>query len=569
MTATAMNPEEHTVRTDEPQTVADAGAGIEQKEKSNPPADVETGVRQGDTADGEPTQDEEDNYLHGMPLVLMTLSLMVGVLMVALDNSIIATAVPKIASKFDSLGDVAWYASAYLLAQMSFQPTFGKIYTFFNLKWVYLASAIIFEGGSVLCAAAPNSPAFIMGRAISGLGAAGMFCGAMTITSRIVSMRKRPMLLAIITSMYGIAAVIGPSLGGVFTHSKQLTWRFCFWINLPLGALMASIIFFYYPLSLGEASNGDWTLKDKILGLGLKSAVILAGTLVCLLLALQWGGTKHPWSDSRVIGCLVGFGLLLSLFVYIQIRQGEEALIRPRIISQRTVLISCIFSALFQGAMTTETYVLPFYFQAVKGVDPQQSGINVLPHGVTVTVMTIIIGTAMTWLGQYVPFMWAGGAIFTVAAGLLYTINEHTPMAKWFGYEVAAGAGFGTAIQVSTIAVQVVLSTADIPLGVVLVLLSLALGGSVGLSISQNVFQNSLRQRLNTVADIDIQAVIASGGTDLEHVVSADSLASVRDAFRYGISNAFLVSTALGGIAFLASLGIERRKIKSKKEGDE
>ncbi|ENH75389.1 Putative HC-toxin efflux carrier TOXA [Fusarium oxysporum f. sp. cubense race 1] len=535
-----------------------ASVGTEDREKSHPPANLEAGIRQDEAVDGEPSQ-EEDNYLHGLPLVLMSLSLMVGVLMIALDNSIIATAIPKITSKFDSLGDVgnlstAWYASAYLLTQMSFQPTFGKIYTFFNLKWVYLISSIIFEAGSILCAAAPSSAAFIIGRAIAGLGAAGVFCGAMIIISKIVEMRKRPLLLAIISSMYGIASVIGPSLGGVFTHSKQLTWRFCFWINLPLGAIMALIICFYYPISLGEAPDSDHTLKEKILGLGLKSAVILAGALVCLFLALQWGGTKHPWSD---------------LFVYIQIRQGEAALIRPRIISQRSVFLGCLFSALYQGAMTTQSYHLPFYFQAVKGVDPQSSGVDILPHGVTVTIATLITGSIITWLGYYVPFMWAGSAIFTIGAGLLYTISQNTPLARWFGYEVLAGAGFGIAIQIPIFAVQVVLVAGDIPLGTVLIILSQALGGSVGLSISQNVFQNSLRQRLNTIADIDIQAVIAAGGTDLEHVVSADSLAHVRDAFRYGISNAFLVSTALGGVAFLASIGMERKKIKSKKEGGE
>ncbi|KAJ4128437.1 hypothetical protein NW765_012819 [Fusarium oxysporum] len=332
---------------------------------------------------------------------------------------------------------------------------------------------------------------------------------------------------------------------------------------------MALIICFYYPISLGEAPDSDHTLKEKILGLGLKSAVILAGALVCLFLALQWGGTKHPWSDSRVWGCLVGFGLLLTFFVYIQIRQGEAALIRPRIISQRSVFLGCLFSALYQGAMTTQSYHLPFYFQAVKGVDPQSSGVDILPHGVTVTIATLITGSIITWLGYYVPFMWAGSAIFTIGAGLLYTISQNTPLARWFGYEVLAGAGFGIAIQIPIFAVQVVLVAGDIPLGTVLIILSQALGGSVGLSISQNVFQNSLRQRLKTIADIDIQAVIAAGGTDLEHVVSADSLTHVRDAFRYGISNAFLVSTALGGVAFLASIGMERKKIKSKKEGGE
>ncbi|KAI6774408.1 hypothetical protein HG531_001257 [Fusarium graminearum] len=500
-------------------------------EKLNSTADCEAAVHQ-DTADTR-IQQGDDVYLHGPPLVLMTLSLMVGVLMISLDTSIIATAIPKITSKFDSLGDVAWYASAYLLTQLSAQPAFGKIYTFWNLKWVYLASSMIFEAGSILCAAAPSSPVFIIGRAIAGLGAAGVFCGAMIIISRIVEMRKRPLLLAIVAT---------------------------------LGALMAAIIVLYYPLSLGEAPNKDKPIKEKILGLGLRSSALLAGTLVCLFLALQNGGSVYPWSDSRVWGCLLGFGLLLVLFTYIQIRQGEAALIKPRISSQRSVFLGCMFAAFYQGAMTTQTYHLPFYFQAVKGVNPQVSGINILPHGVTTTVATLIAGSIITWLGYYVPFMWIGSAIFTTGAGLLYTIDQGTPLAQWFGFEVLAGAGFGMAIQIPVSAVQVVLSTTDIPLGTVLVIISQALGGSVGLSISQNVFQNSLRQRLKDISGIDVGAVIAVGGIDLEHIVPSEKLSYVRNAFRYGVSNAFIVSTSLAGAAFLASIGMERRKIKSKKD---
>lgn len=139
-------------------------------------------------------------------------------------------------------------------------------------------------------------------------------------------------------------------------------------------------------------------------------------------------------------------------------------------------------------------------------------------------------------------------------------------MAQWFGLEVLAGAGFGMAIQIPVSAVQVVLSTTDIPLGTVLVIISQALGGSVGLSISQNVFQNSLRQRLKDISGIDVGAVIAVGGIDLENIVPSEKLSYVRNAFRYGVSNAFVVSTSLAGAAFLASIGMERRKIKSKKD---
>ncbi|KAM0415872.1 hypothetical protein ACHAPT_013183 [Fusarium lateritium] len=534
------------------------------EEKSTPPGDIESAPQPAILPDDGSEDSEHEKYLHGMPLVFMALSLMIGVLTVALDNTIISTAIPKITSDFNSLSDVPWYGTVYLLAQMSFQPTFGKMYTFFNLKWVYLGAGALFEVGSIICAAAPNSPAFIAGRAVAGLGASGLYCGAMIIMTQIVEVRKRPLLLGIVTSMYGVASVIGPSLGGVFTHSARLTWRFCFWINLPLGGLTGFIICFYYPSTLGGAPHKDRPLRQKLTGLGLKSAVILTGTLVSLFLALQWGGTVHPWRDSRVWGCFLGFVFLLILFSYIQVRQKEDALIPLRILSQRSVLLGCIFSCLLQGAMMTQGYHLPFYFQAVKGNDPQESGINILPHGVTVSIATLISGALMTISGYYVPFMWFGSALFTTGGGLLYTLSQSSPIGRWFGFQFMAGAGYGTTVQIPLFAIQVVLSTADIPLGTTMVIISQSLGGAVGLAIAQNVFQNILNQELNEIKGVDVGAVVAAGGVELEKIAPNSLIALVRSAFQVAIANAFLVSVGLGGAAFLASLGMERRRIKSK-----
>ncbi len=135
-------------------------------------------------------------------------------------------------TQFNSINDVGWYGSAYLLTQLSFQSIFGKLYTFFDIKWIYILSLLTFEIGSTICASAPTSPVLIVGRAISGTGSAGIYSGSLTIATNLVPLRQKPLYISIVTSMYGVAAVAGPLLGGVFTDSAKLTWRFCFWVNL-------------------------------------------------------------------------------------------------------------------------------------------------------------------------------------------------------------------------------------------------------------------------------------------------------------------------------------------------
>ena len=200
-------------------------------ENTNPAAATKTGGEEStvSTEDEEPPEDES-KYLSGLKLSILSLGLCLITFIIALANTIISTAIPKITTVFNSLNDVGWYGSSYLLTTCSLQPSFGRVYTYFDVKYTYLFALLLFEVGSIICAAAMSSPMFIIGRAVAGAGAAALFSGGMTIVGYSVPLRKRAIYIAALSSMFGIASVVGPILGGAFTD--KLSWRWCFWINL-------------------------------------------------------------------------------------------------------------------------------------------------------------------------------------------------------------------------------------------------------------------------------------------------------------------------------------------------
>ncbi|KUL90136.1 hypothetical protein ZTR_02026 [Talaromyces verruculosus] len=502
----------------------------------------EKDVPSGEAPDAQDNNDDDESqYPRGLKVLILTIGLCLGMLVVALDNTVIA----------------------YLLTNCALQPTFGKIYTLFNVKWTYITALLIFELGSILCAAAKSSTMLIVGRAVAGAGAAALFSGAMNIIGSSVPLRKRPVYIGILGSMFGIASVVGPIIGGAFT--EYVTWRWCFWINLPIGGLTVATVAVFFSSPVRKTPKQP--LLQKLRGLDAVGAALLISAVICLLLALQWGGTTYNWNNSKVFGCLIGFGLMIIAFAVLQLYLGDGGTIPPRILKQRTVWSVCFFEFVLGLGLYTLIYYLPFYFQAVRLVSAESSGIRMIPLLISITVASIVSGSVTTVTGHYVPFLWLSAALFTIAAGLCYTLDVNSYAGKWIGYQLLAGIGCGLSLQVPFIATQVVLAPIDQPIGNSLVVFFTSLGGALAVSIANSIFTNALANELRRrISDGALVArIIQAGATGVKATTPSNLLGEVLESYNYAVTRAFILAIAAGGITFIVSLFTEWKQLDIKK----
>lgn len=400
----------------------------------------------------------------------------------------IATAIPVITSKFGSTEDVGWYGSSFMVALLvpppppprnylplmftppwrinatcnlpgpltpktrcASQPLAGKTYVLFPKKTTYMSYLAVLEIGSLICALAPSSPVLIVGRAIAGLGASGIFAGGFAILTTVVPLHKRAIYTGTMSSTFAVASIVGPVLGGGLT--QRLSWRWCFYINLPIGGLAAALFFPLFSIRR-PCETEKQPLEDKLKCLDAMGFVLFAGSVAMLLFALQWGGRpEYPWSSATIIGLLVGSIVTMALFLGWQLRQGrrwdrgddkfDSALIPPRLFTgHRNVALLCAGSFFVNGPFQIMIYWLPLWFQAILGVTPTQSAIYYFPTVIS-DVLAAVIGSAIVMkLGWWNPFLIFGNSMVCLGAGLLSTITPGISRGYWIGYQIFGGIGY-------------------------------------------------------------------------------------------------------------------------------
>jgi len=372
------------------------------------------------------------------------------------------------------------------------------------------------------------------------------------------------MYQGIFGAVFGVASIAGPLLGGVFT--TRLTWRWCFWINLPIGGVAAIVMLV---ILKPPPNKNTMSLRERIISLDPLGTLVFLPGIVCIILALQWGGTTYPWSSWRIILLFVLGAVLLIIFCFVQVKSGENATVPLRIINQRSILAGIYFSLIVPGAMFVMIFFLPIWFQAIKGVSAVQSGIDTLPMILGLVVASIFAGAITGRTGYYTGQLYACSVIMTIGAGLLTTLKVYSSSSHWIGYQFLFGFGLGLGMQQAGMAAQTCLAKKDVMIGVSLMFFAQGLGGAIWLAVGQTIFNQGLVKNLKHIANIDPSMIVRTGATQLRHIVPPQFLNDVLIAYNKAITDTFKVGVGCAAATILAAIAMEWKSVKAEKDARE
>jgi MFS family permease len=359
----------------------------------------------------------------------------------------------------------------------------------------------------------------------------------------------------------GMSTISGPLIGGALT--QKTSWRWCFYINLPIGTLtaIALIALFHPPVRPNEQRS----FLQRAKNLDLVGAFLFTPSIMAVLLALQWGGNEYAWNSATIIGLFCGFGGLLLLFLGWQLHKGDSAMIPLRLLSRRTIIASSLVSMGIFGSLFVVIYYIPEWFQVIKGASPIKSGVMNIALFVPQIIGSIIAGTMITKLGYCNPWILAGAVFLSIAAGLYSTLEVDSGHAAWIGFQVLNGIGAGFSMETPLTAAQTVLSSEEAGIGISLVTFFQFFGSAVFLAIAQTVFSNVLTTEITKrVPQVDPKTLMRLGTSAVRSSVTSDELPAVLAAYNKAITSTFYVSASAATCSVLAVFLLEWNSVKDK-----
>lgn len=493
--------------------------------------------------------DNQPRYLEHKQIVVVMIGLMTGVLLAALDQSIVGTALPRIVSDLGGLDQLSWVVTAYLLTSTAVTPLWGKISDLYGRRRIFQIAIIIFLIGSFLCGFSQNMFQLIGFRALQGIGGGGLMAIALSVIGDVIPPRERGRYQGYFAAVFGVSSVAGPLLGGWFTDT--IGWRWIFYINVPVG-IVAMVV---------TASALNMPVVRREHSIDYLGAGLIVASVTSLLLYLDWAGTEYGWTSSIGLGLLALAVVFGAAFVFVESR-AKEPIIPLRLFKNPIFRVGNIYGFLAGVAMFGALIFLPVYLQAVMGMSPTESGLAMLPAVVGIFITSIGSGILITKTGRYKIFPTIGAAILVLAMFLLSRIYVGMPYPQLAAYMVLFGAGLGFTMQTIVVAVQNSVEFRDMGAATGSTTFFRQMGAAIGTAIFGTVLTTQLTVHMTEQLAANPQIAVMAGSMgdmDVNNIQAIRALPDqirilVETAFTQSISDLFLVGIPFVVLALIVSL---------------
>ncbi|MEU0069377.1 MFS transporter [Streptomyces sp. NPDC006332] len=444
--------------------------------------DERDGQHDRDGREGQDGQGPPEEHVPGNVLVSIG-ALLLGMLLAALDSTIVSTALPTIVSELGGLDHLSWVVTAYLLASTAATPLWGKLGDQYGRKRLFQMAIVIFLVGSVLCGAAQDMPQLIAFRALQGLGGGGLMVLSMAIVGDLVPPRERGRYQGMFGAVFGTTSVLGPLLGGLFT--EHLSWRWVFYVNLPVGVVALAVI----ATALRIPRKSTRHVIDYL------GTFLIASVATCLVLVASLGGTTWGWGSPQIVGLAVLGVVLAVVFVAVE-RRAAEPVLPLKLFRIRTFALSAVISFVVGFAMFGAMTYLPTFLQVVQGVSPTLSGVHMLPMVLGLLLASTFSGQVVSRTGRWKVFPVVGTGVTTLGLLLLHRLDENSSTAAMSGTFLVFGLGLGLVMQVLVLIVQNAVSYQDLGVATSGATFFRSIGASFGVAVFGTLFANRLGQQL-------------------------------------------------------------------------
>lgn len=485
--------------------------------------------------DGTPAAEERPRNLFvviGAVLIAMVLAM--------LDNLILGTAMPSIVGELGGLDHLSWVVTAYMLATAVSTPVWGKVGDMYSRKGAFMVSIAVFLAGSALAGMAQDMTQLIAFRAVQGLGAGGLMVGALSIISSLVSPREQSRFQAMMSAIMGVTMIGGPLVGGAITD--HLGWRWCFYVNLPLGAV--ALVLIAVVLKLPTARS---TARIDYLGV-----LTLTTAITSVVLVTTWGGNEYAWASPQILGLLALSLAAGAAFVFVERRAAEPLLPLGLFRNANFSLITVIGFTLGFAMMGGMTF-LPLFQQSVQGASATNAGLLGLPMSLGMILVNVFVGPFISRTGRYKPVIVGGGALVGLGLFLLSTMDTGTTRVETGVFMAVLGVGMGCLMQTTILVTMQSVEPKDIGVGSSTATLARTIGGSIGVAIVGTIFAGQVRDVMTERG----YGKVTEGSAQLNAEGLAKLPAAMRDAYEHavagGVHQAFLLAAAAGLVAFLAA----------------